>query len=504
MTQVRYRGNLSAKTFPFLSENWGQSIMVPGPDNTFNVRVSSGEDQDRDAGIPQLYYCHNVLPYAQGFQSIGYIQIVDAVSPAVTTFTFQILLRDADDNKTYLGITSDGKFYIGTGSNWILKATYGPGLVTFAYVSGITYIWIQGVGCKKYDFATAAFVNVTLTGLTVADIVGIAPSFGYLIAWTISEVAWSSTIDPTDFTPSLLTGAGGGGVEGAKGAITFCLPHILGFMVYTAANIVVAVYSGNARYPFNFRELPNSGGCASQELVSYDANTGNHYVYTTSGMQLISTNAGQTVFPELTDFISGQLFEDFDEDTLEFDSIALNITMQKKLTVVSDRYFIMSYGIRELTHALVYDLTQKRWGKLKITHVDCFEYQVTNVGVFEIPKQSIAFLQKDGTIKVATFSTTNGLGEGVAILGKYQYVRSRLMEMQEVWIENVHGEDFAIKLYSALDGKNAVWIEPSLVRHEGLLARAYFRQVALNHSVLVSGSFNLSSLELTFNIHGKL
>lgn len=503
MSQIRYRANLSAKSFPFLSENWGQSIIIPAQDQVYNPRITSPEDADKDIGIPQIFYCHNVLPYAQGFQSIGYQSILPPNSPEVGNFSIIHFLRDDQDNKAYLGITKTGGFFINNGVNWTYKTNYGTGQVTLAYVSGITYIWIDGYGCVKYDFTTGLFVGVTLTGLSIPDIHGIAPSFGYLIAWSIASVAWSSTIDPTDFTPSLTTGAGSGSIEGAKGAITFCLPHTLGFMVYTTSNVVVAIYSGNARYPFNFREIVSSGGCASAELVSYDANTGNHYAYTTSGLQLISTNVGQTIFPEVTDFISGQLFEDFDESTYTFTSTPLSQALAKKITVVSDRYLIISYGITALTHALVYDLTQKRWGKLKVDHVDAFEFQLTNPGVFEIPKQSIAFLKNTGEVVIITFAITNSSGNGIVFLGKYQYVRSRLMELQEVWMENVHGANFTCRLYSALDGKNAIWNDPDLMTSAGLLRQMYFRKAAMNHSLLFKGSFNLSSLELVFNIHGK-
>ena len=57
----------------------------------------------------------------------------------------------------------------------------------------------------------------------MAQVVGITQSTGYMIAWTKNTVAWSSTIDPTDFVPDSLTGAGGGGVEEVKGAINYCI-----------------------------------------------------------------------------------------------------------------------------------------------------------------------------------------------------------------------------------------------------------------------------------------
>jgi hypothetical protein len=504
MTQIVYGANLSAKSFPFLSENWGRTIIVKGPDNVFNAQLAAKEDSDKDVGVPQIYYAHNVLPTDTGFQSIGYSQITSSVQGK--TFISQTLIRDASDNKVYMAITSAGEVYINSGSSWVYKTTFAGTYtaITTAYVSGVTYIWLPTVGCYKYDFGTAAFVSVTLTGLDIPTTLGICPSYGYLVAWTKDSIAWSSTIDPTDFVPDLVTGAGGGAVEGIRGAITFCLPHTLGFIIYTTSNTVAALFSGNTRFPFNFREIVNSGGVASQEMVSWDSNTGNHYAYTTSGLQLISTSQSQTIYPELTDFISGLRFEDFDETTKTFTTVNLSATMQKKLTVVADRYLIISYGITSLTHALVFDIAQKRWGKLKIPHIDCFEFQLSNPGVYEIPKQSIAFMQTDGTIKVVDFKPDNSSASGVILLGKYQYVRSRYLQMDTIELENVYNANFSCSLYSCLQGKQGTWSDLYDESESGSLGKKYLgKSIAMNHSILLTGCFKLNSVVLTFNIHGK-
>jgi hypothetical protein len=504
MSQIVYGANLSAKSFPFLSENWGKTVIVKGPDNVFNAQVAAREDSDKDVGIPQIYYVHNVLPTDAGFQSVGYSQITSSVPGK--TFISQTLLRDAADNKVYMAITSAGEVYLNSGSSWVYKTTFTGtySALTTAYVSGVTYIWIPTVGCYKYDFGTSAFVSVTLTGLDIPTTLGICPSYGYLVAWTKDSIAWSSTIDPTDFVPDLVTGAGGGAVEGIRGAITFCLPHTLGFIIYTTANTVAALFSGNTRFPFNFREIVNSGGVASQEIVSWDSNTGNHYAYTTSGLQLISTSQSQTIYPELTDFISGLRFEDFDETSLVFTTTALTSVMQKKLTVVADRYLVISYGVTSLTHALVFDIAQKRWGKLKIPHIDCFEFQLSNPGVYEIPKQSLAFMQVDGTIKVVDFRADNPSAAGAILLGKFQYARSRLLQLDTIEVENVYNTTFACKVLSCLDGKQGTWSTPYDASTVGSLSKKYLTKlIALNHSILFTGCFKLDSVVLTFNIHGK-
>lgn len=505
MAQISYRANLSAKSFPFISENFGRSIIVAGPDQNFSRQLVASEDQDKDIGIPQAYYLHNVMPHANGWQAVGYTKILPSTSTGA--FTGIYLLRDGSDNKIFLGLTTAGDFYVsdGTGAPWSYKQTVTAGaLVTIAYVAGNTYIYVAGTGCYKYNFGTGAFVSVTLTGLVAANILGITYSAGYLIAWTKSTVVWSSTIDPTDFTPSLTTGAGGGAVESARGAINYCVPHILGFIVGTADNCVAALYQNNVRYPFQFREIVNSGGMTSLDLVSWDPNSGNLYAYTTAGLQLVSSSQTQVVFPEITDFISGRFFEDFDDSSNTFSTVILSAPMKKRLSVVSDRYIVMSYGLNELTHAIVYDIALKRYGKIKFTHTTVFTYQLVAPGILESPKQSIGFLKSDGSVYTMDFSIGSQNLNGTIILGKYQYVRARLLQLDQIFVESIRQtQSFSLQVISTLDGKTPIFSTPTLTYSAGLTREYSTRAIGINHSLLMKGAFIIDSLVLQFNTHGK-
>lgn len=577
MSQVTYRANLSAKGFPFLARNWGRTIIVPQYDNTFSRQLTSPEDTDRDVGLSQIYYCHNVMPHQQGFQSIGYQQVINPVN--VSDFITILNLGASSAYRLYVGYTASGKLYTYELGTWILQGTYGAGkLLTTATAQGVTYLYIEGTGCLTYDPTLFAFAPVTLTGLEISAVKGICSVAGYLVAWssylpaitftcdtvgtsnvltnvssttglvvgqfltggsipdgvvilsidsptqiTISEAAintavltsitrkeiapavyWSSTIDSTDFTPSLTTGAGGGAVESVRGDITCCVAHNLGFVIYTTGNVVIAIYSGNSRFPFNFREIPGSGSLADIEQVTFDANSGNHYAYTTSGLQLVSSTSTQTIFPEVTDFLAGQLLEDFNEATYEFSTIAVQAHLITELSLVSDRYLVISYGVDSLTHALIYDLTSKRWGKLKIDHVTCFEYIVPSSIVTETPRQSIAFFQSNGAVQVVDFSVTSDNSYGVIILGKYQFVRARTLQLDEVDIENIPtGSATTVVDLVALDGKNTAPTELFLETEDGLYRKYLSRTIGLNHSLLIKGSFSLVSLVMRFSVHGK-
>lgn len=521
MSQIVYRGNLSAKAFPFLTDFQGRTVIVPGPDNTFNRSLTTNEDLDQDVGVPIAYYMHNVLPASYGFHSVGYEELIPAISPASTEFESIELIRSnkiagANGPRVYFSqILSGANYTLGIGSAaWVATLTAvaitSTTVVTFATVQGITYIFYSGIGCYKYDSTTNTLIAVTLTGLAAGNLLGITAYQGYLIAYDDSTLYWSSTLDidyttnSVDFVPSLSTGAGSLTLEGAKGPITVVVPATFGLAVYTSANIVSAVYSGNSRYPFNFREIIASGGCSSGDLIAYDSNTGNQYAYTTSGIQTLTATATQTVFPELTDFLAGADFEDFDEATLTFSEQTLAVPMKKKIVSVADRYLVFSYGISSLTHAIVYDMAQKRYGKLKITHTDCFEYEYLDPALADSPRKSIAFLLEDGTIKIANLSVTFSGSSGVIVLGKFQYVRSRTITLEEVIFQNVH-ENQTCLVYDLVSVSGGAIESQSRVQGynksvDGDSQQVYrFHKTGMNHSILFVGGFFLSSIQLSFH-----
>jgi len=510
MTQLTYRANLTAATIPFLSELQGRTVIIPSIDQNFSRQLNSPKDADRNIGIPQVYYGHNIVPTDAGFISVSYLPIANP--PADSDFTFRdiFVLRDSADNKAYLVNTGSGRNYVltSTGAGWLRttdKAPAGTGIVSTAYVNGVTYIYFGGLGCFKYNFATNALDLVTLTSLNATTILGICAASGYMIAWTSNSIAWSSTLDPTDFTPSLVTGAGGSPVQAIKAAITVCVVHAAGFIIYTKVNAVAAVYTGNSQFPFSLKEIVSAGGVSSFAVVGFDGNGTDHFAYTTAGVQAISVTKTATVFPAATDFLAGSQFEDFNETTAQFVVTVLGSPMQKKLTTVADRYLILSYGINSLTHALFYDFSLARWGKLKVPHVDCFEYQVLDPVVVETPRRSIGFLQSDGSVKVLAMSYDTAASNGVMIMGKYQYQRPYYTTLLEAHFENVKaGANFNIRNLVSIDGTNQVAKDLYLQTSAGLYRKFIGRQTGVNHSLLVTGGFHASSVELKFCTNGAV
>lgn len=510
MATNKYRANLTSAMFPMLSELQGQNIIISNIDQNFSRQVSSSKDKDRDVGIPQVYYCHNVVPTDAGFISTSYLPILTQPADTDGTFSDVFLIRDSANNVGYLCNTSSGRNYIftSTSSGWLRTTDKAPAagkIVSTAYVNGVTYIYFGGVGCYKYNFATNTLDAVALTALTAANIGGVTAAFGYLIAWTDTNIAWSSTIDPTDFTPSLVTGAGGGPVQQIKGPITVCAPHGVGFIIYTKANNVCGFYTGNSQLPFTFKELVASGGVSNFSMVAFDANSTDHWAYTTSGLQAINPQQTQVVFPQVTDFLAGSQFEDFDEQTMQFTLQVLGTPMKKKLTSISDRYLVISYGVNSLTHALLYDFALGRWGKLKFAHVDCFEYIAPSPDVVETPRRSIGFIDAYGNVSVLAMSYDTAASQGLLIAGKYQHDRNYYIELQEIHFENVKaGANFNVRVLSSLNGTTTTSSVAALAEAAGLYRRYNVRKSGVNHSLILQGGFHASSMELKFIDAGRV
>lgn len=243
--------------------------------------------------------------------------------------------------------------------------------------------------------------------------------------------------------------------------------------------------------------------------MSEEQTGGFQQVYSTNGFQQIGHTGCKTVSPQMTDFIAGHLFEDFDIETNKFSSIEFNWTMRKGLAVIADRYIVVSYGLypdQDFTHAIVLDITQNRVGKLKIVHANCFELRNLNPEITEAPRGSIAVIQSDGTVAAANFNFNAFAPDSVLFMGKYQYVRQRGLELHELELENIKtGADFRVQAFPTLDGKNYLpSVDGYLTESSGNYRKYLFSSmVGKNISLLFTGRFNIISLVLWFSPHGR-
>jgi len=378
--------------FPLLTRYSRQSALVAQQD------VITPEDQQNRDLKPAPIYLENLLPTKAGYRNtlqtpLPFPQTIDEIDFPIDINTKYLFLRDALDNVTQMWISGDKACYYNA-SVFIPTVIASPGSVmdgeeiTYAYLKDQTYIFFPRIGCFVFDIGTSTFQNFVMQGLDFEKIKGIVAASGYLVAYDADTIYYSSVVTPTDFIPSTTTGAGSTKILGLAGAITGCLPLDNGFIIYTSGNAVAASYSGNALLPFVFKEIKGSAGLIALKGVAWQPAIPYHIAFSSVGLLQLDKNQAVHVFPEITDFLASGILESIDFDpTLgifsQFTSAKSEFNIA--LNYILNRYLTISYGptsSTHFTHALVYDLSLQRWGKLKIDHVSL--YAVAILGDFHV------------------------------------------------------------------------------------------------------------------------
>jgi len=512
MSQQDYKINLQDTDFTMLSDQ--QSRTVIGG-SAREATSSEGVTENR----PGIAYCHNVMPTKYGMKSIGFkeavpaiVGLADEVNDIKTMYGDQgtrvELTWDENGNTYALVHNTTAWIAIPTPTPDYTGATFINAKVTIATVNGIGYLFYQGLACYTYNESTNELEEATLTGLGIATITGITAYAGYLVAFTRKAIAWSSTIDPTDFTPSAVTGAGGGKIDAIDGLILIVIPNSLGIVIYSRNNAVAGTYTGNIQYPFKFREIESSRGGSVLNRVSYEDNSRVQYTFDDAGLQSIDSQRATNILPAVSDFLTGRKIETYNTTTDVFDvnEIPEPYNIRKKIKFISARYLVISYGdsrVSDQSHALIYDITLKKVGKVLISHRDSFEY-VWPGTTGDQAKHSIAFLLSDGSIETVDFDDDH-VSDGVLILGKLQYTRTRMMTLLAAEVENVEsGASFLLSDRLSLDGKVVSSTVSGYEAHNVDDLRVYnFHLTGKNHSLLLEGKFHATSVQISYTLNGR-
>lgn len=397
MAQIKMSVNLSSAAF-VLSHTWkGQSVVVPGQDqNTMPARPLNGDTPQQGFNIPQLYYAENVIPTAEGYRSFVYQYMIKPVDEAGLYFVKTLYCFDGDSNKAILGITSDRRLWIaspGTLGDWeelVLPVGFEwdvlTDTVTVATVVGYFGFCIEGKGIYVLDIATRVVTKATIIGLDDTLIKGITSAASLLIAYDNNTVYWSSSTNPEDFTPSLITGAGSSKPEALKGRIQLCKEIQGGFVIYSDTVMIGAEYTGNKSHPWTYRTLVGGAGIRHPDAVGFDVNLTTHFAWTSSGIVEVTLKQAAVRFPEITDYVASGL----EDVTASFDGYPVsNFTKyvrEVRISYVASRYLCISIGLLVgayntefipqpyLTHAFLYDTQYQRWGKLNCAHTQINEF----------------------------------------------------------------------------------------------------------------------------------
>lgn len=404
MAQTKYSANLSAADFTFSFNYKGPSVIIPGPDqNYFQATAEwAGSTPQRGTNIPQIMYCENTVPTAEGYRSVAYKWFVEPPTPP-EKFIRVIPLFEGTGASALLGLTANCRIYAlsaetqgewkrvnfvdwddGEGGPIIPAPVWNtPAQITYTTADIWSLVCIANVGVFAFNYVQSTLVYFPLNGVDDTKIQGICASSGYLIAWDNTRIYWSSTEHIADFEPSLITGAGSSLVEGLKGNIQLCKEIGGGFIIYTDVTIISASYSANGALPWVFDVLAGGAGVRKDLHVTADINTQVHFAWTTAGLMGIELHQCKSMFPALTDFIASGVS---DSSTVDGHPVLnwLDEYKEVRIAIISSRYLCVSFGKEipalageyptlELSQSMLYDLQLRRWGKLNIEHVQIIE-----------------------------------------------------------------------------------------------------------------------------------
>lgn len=526
MADFDYKVNLAARGFPFNSFTQGQTVMFQGQDQPYN-RYRSPVDYVHEPEMPTAYYMENVIPTVEGYRSVAYSNILPDVVTATTALTWAKKIVPVVVNGTFYAIQ---EYYVSTSGASIQRQLASPytastactgstttgytiSSITYARVNGETYAFIKNNPAPgTFNTVDPNFTSTAAAGLNLTTTIGILAANGYCVAYSESDVAWSSVSDATDFTPSLITGAGGGTIQEVQGKILFGKPTSFGFILYCTFNCVAAVYTGNSRYPFKFQAINGAGGGLTPELVAGTESDNYQYAVTTKGLQKLGPTSAESALPELSDFIFDNRRSVFDRTTGQYSVVAAVIS-PGKLTFVGNRYLLYSYKnnpevsstftTNDYEYVLWYDTQLDRWGKLKVTHVDIAELPDFVAGSFTSYINNgalpVYFMNSRGGLVKFSLNTVLDTHNACLVLGRYQYNRDRRIQVNQIdaqatLFNDSSAQSFAIQIIPSVDGieqgapVSSVYLP--INRSDGVMA--FFSQECKNFSIMITGGFYLS------------
>jgi hypothetical protein len=528
---------LNAASFPLIMAHAGNAVLQ---NSDLGPRMPSaffGNKVNAEYGIPQMLFCENVIPYASGLFSVSYSLQVPAYTSPPVPFDSAIALRDKTE-KHYTFVPAKGTNYVLDPLTEVWTSTspftFLGSLVTYAYVNGRTFVCYERNRVIEFNTGTATFTTVTLTlpaGVTIADIRGIGNASNYLLLFTDLTVYWCSPLNVLDFA-NVDAGAGQQIPIDIAGQITGIRPVSGGVIIYTTRNAVGAAFTNNSAAPFVFKGINGCGGVASIDRVTDEADFSGNYAWTSKGLLKVTLDAATPVFPEVTDFLVGQVFDTWDATAKQVVQSTVVGGFTVKLAFVAGRYLIISYGggSTEFEFALIYDAALERWGKLKVPHVDVYSYTyVTAAGNYNwntlagdwddltgmtweglgidqltVPdaKRGIAFLRASGEINVLRTNYNQVNTSAVAVFGMIQQVHGRTTTVTAARLAQV--TNCAVHLLGSKSGDNrdaTVAMLPDEI--SGEFTRYKARETAKNFAVAVEGTFMLSSFLVDIQSHGS-
>lgn len=544
MANITVSATLSTEEVPLLSRRIREPVIVGKYDINASKHVEDNKQQKpAETTVPMLAYADNVLATHYGYKSCADSLLLESISPTATVVYADSISTTSLGSFIYAYVEDSG-IATNTG-HWVasqdedgilaweqleeLESAYAAGtLITVAAINSRIFIHVSGT--ITYEFDGTTLTEVTLGGLTVSAIIGIFASSGYLIAYSVEKPFWSSLSDPLDFIPSDITGAGSSNIQELYGDIMLCRPAESGFIMYTTVNAVYALASTDLRFPFIFKELKGLGGIDSVQSVSYGQSQ-TQLVKSGANLSKVSKSGVVPAMNTINSFIHGTIIDsvdtDFDIDETYIGPVASQFLYTRKGEV------IVSYkgeADSEFTGLVYYQDSLNRYSKLPIAHSFAVENPFQTVSVWRTiysfgsdlysayPEEhtyeslagglirantdtGIVLVTKTGEIKFIDGRYENTT-DSILILGPFQLVREQVSTLVSIEIATATLGQVVVTIKST-NSDGSVRTEVPAGKQLNKSVRFDSRVTALSHLVCITGSFDLSSVTLTFAPHSS-
>lgn len=545
MAARTFHATLLNTNFPFNFNELGSTLIYGTPleQNRGVPQDFLGTTASDSFGACQAYFLQNCFPTARGYSSLKFERMIPPNPTPMVSASEVFVLRGAGTNLALL-VVSDSHLNIfdPESGQWISSITsVTPDTrVSVAYVKNQTYVCIEELGIQVYNFQEKKLEPIPFQGISPVSVLGVVSGGDRLVVYSESEIAWSSVLDPTDFTPSLDTGAGSTSVLAIQGEIVTAVSMGEDIIFYTATNAVYAAKTGNLAFPYQFQEIKGSEGVASRYHVTQGTNRNVHISWTASGFQEVSQQGAEYTWPELSQGIIRGQETKVKDSYLEI--VSHNEALDVRLNFVSNRWIAISTRTESqkvagaaFTRAYIFDTLLNRWGSLDLPHYALVQFTSPDFFIpvtyddlaeefpiysdmeghlyreWRVPRRTTApvagknfgVLAADSSIvrvglyeSMQNIGTARGLGakESKVILGKFKIFRDQGSHFQ--WFKaqgvdgaskKVHSHDYTGNYIDTYDNFT------SNPRHQG---QFFKRMNADSFSLEFSGDFHLVDLAI--------
>lgn len=532
MALTKFTLDTEKADFPFLSRLAKKGTVIPHL------------DQERVVPIP--IYVDNVVPTAEGITSIGYLaysNVFELDAPIDYEYykakVFPIYSSVGETGYIILDISAAKiKVYAPqVGISQVLEYASSEIVPSVFFFRDRSWLFHPDLGLR---FINTEFQleEQALEGINTANLLGMTSAISYLIGYDEDTIYWSDPINFAQFDPTPSTSnANFTSVLGVKGKINLVLAAPKGFVIYTDGNATRAKFTQNVRNPWVFDELKNSSGVANASQVTDYENLGTHFIWSNAGFGVVGDNSVEYPFSNLTELLAGDLIENIEfvqgnteQEILLATEILRGQRYRTAVNFAANRYVAISYGEYDsvFSYVLLYDVHLQRWGRLKVDHVDVFNFippkketdsPAENFFVDEtqaaevffgaaamdfLPKdfdfnfwgKDFAVLLPNGDVWRVTsnYKSDPAIKDiGVLIYGEIALTRGRYSELSEIEIsgyidyEEDHVEVHVRSKDTTFETFHQAFLDPQLERF-------VTRSVGRNHEILLRGKFNISTM----------